>query len=211
MSKLPEIRIRYSYLLGTTESKVLADKFGHKLRDDDYYYARTIEYWKAWQKYEQKILAGMQEALGVEFYLKVIDAYGAPFFIPKSDPLLYNYQDEPDRFIDVLTHELCHIILNDNTSYRNYDVGFEELIGHKWKEMYKLDDFGAVVHVPVHALCKYIWLDVLKQPERYERDKEAVASWEGGRSYVTAWEYVDKHGYKEILDELKQLYAEVKQ
>lgn len=211
MSNLPKLRISYSFLIGGAESKALAKQFGHTIQDDDYYYKKTDEYISVWQKYERKILAGLQDALGVRFNLAIIDAYGAPFFIPKSAPLLFNYVDEPDRFIDVLTHELCHIALTDNNKYSSFGTDFDQLIGHKWQKMYDLDDFGAVIHVPVHALCKYIWLDVLEQPERYERDKKAVVSWVGGKSYVKSWEYVDRHDYKQILDDLKKLYNEVSQ
>ena len=55
---------------------------------------------------------------------------------------------EPDRAIEVIAHELLHVLLYDNTS------GELDLFakGKEWRKLFKdCEDEIARIHIPVHA------------------------------------------------------------
>lgn len=209
MSTLPEIRINFADLLYMGESKSLAE--GKKLESYEQYDDWTAAYRKEWEKHEKKIMPALQDILDVQFYKSVIDVSCAPYFIPKSAPLIMNFRNEPDQFVDVLTHELCHVLLTDNDVVQIHNHRQKQPINlvEAWQKLFGKElDFNTLVHIPVHALCKYVYFDVMKEPSRLERDMESVKSYVGTQSYVDAWEYVEKHGYQKIIDDLKHMYAE---
>lgn len=205
--KIPEIRISFAWLLSYGESQALAEANDFKLESYEHYDKLTVEYRKAWKKHEKEIIGGLQSALGVGFYKPVIDVSCTPYFIPKSDPLIMNFKETPDQFIDVLTHELCHVLLTDNDKHQsNGNKPKLDLIA-VWKKMFNgEEDFNVLAHIPVHALCKCIYLDILKEPSRLERDKKAVEEWDNSGAYTASWAYVENHDYKEIIKKLKESY-----
>ena len=170
----------------------------------------TLQYRHEWAKHQSKLLGEMQELLGITFYKPVIDVSVAPFFIPQSDPLIVNFGSSPDRFVDVLTHELTHVLLTDNNKMRTRDEEPKLDLIKEWQRMFgKEHDFNTLVHIPVHAVFKHLFTDVLKDPKRVERDIKESATFAGGQAYVSAWEYVNKHDYKTIVDKLRSLYTSV--
>lgn len=205
--KIPEIRISFAWLLFYGESQSLAEAHDFKLESYYHYDQKTAEYRKAWKKHEKRIIHGLQTSLGVEFYKPVIDVSCTPYFIPKSDPLIMNFKETPDQFIDVLTHELCHVLLTDNNKHQSNGENPKMDLIAVWKKMFNGEkDFNVLAHIPVHALCKYIYLDVLNEPSRLERDKKAVEEWDNSGAYKTSWAYVESHDYKEIIKQLKESY-----
>jgi hypothetical protein len=109
---------------------------------------------------------------------------------------------EPDQFIDTLTHELIHRLLTDNTS-----LPFDTKYLSRWGKLFGKDHtFGTLVHIPVHAVHKAVYLDILNEPDRLERDVQENKSAKA-EDYIAAWEYVEKHGYRAIIDKLKRDYA----
>ncbi len=205
--KLPEIRISMAWLLFYDESQWL--KGDYKLEPYEQYEEWTRNYQQAWAKYEAKIVPALVAALGVDFYRSVIDVSLAPFFTPKSDPLIINFLNEPDQFVDVLTHELSHVLLTDNNKLQlnNPDCKIDTV--KEWTKLFGKHDFNVLIHIPVHALCKHIWLDVLKQPTRYDREMATLKK-RDATDYLKAWEYVDTHDYTQILKDLKQSYGAMK-
>src|SRR5690606_13199259 len=110
----PEIRISFSELLYDFVSREFAKNSGEALPSMDDCYVWTENYRKEWAKFEELILHAMTEALGVEFYRTTIDVSTAPLFIPQSERLIVNFRNAPDQFVDVLTHELAHVLPTDN-------------------------------------------------------------------------------------------------
>ncbi len=55
----------------------------------------------------------------------------------------------------------------------------------------------------VHSGLKEIYLDVLKEPYRLERDIKECQQWP---AYKAAWAYVEDNDYKEINKKIKELY-----
>lgn len=207
----PEVRINFSWLLFYDEVQKL--KGDYKLESHEQFEEWTTNYRQAWRKREAKILPALQDCLGVTFYKPVIDVALAPFFRCKSDPLIINFRNEPDQFVDVLTHELCHVLLTDNNKLQ---LGNDETpidLEQAWQGLFgKEHDFHTLVHIPVHAICKYIYLDILKEPQRLSRDMDTVKTYAkaGDNPYTKAWEYVEKHDYKQLIADLKQSYEEIK-
>jgi hypothetical protein len=111
---------------------------------------------------------------------------------------------EPDKFIDVLTHELLHRLLTDNTT-----ISYDTNLRRTWSELFGRDHKPAtLVHIPVHAVHKAIYLDVLKEPSRFERDFAGNKKHEAV-PYIEAWAYVEENGYKEIIEQLRQSYKDI--
>lgn len=209
---LPIIRIKDAWLLRENASEHL-DKMWRK--DDDKPIANNPDYnkWlakkvasyqKAWTPDEEKILANMCQLLGLEFKQNIIDVYVAPWFYAFSDPMVMGVIFEPDEFVDNLTHETLHRLLTDNTiTSPDFDYIKE------WKKLFGTKhSFNTLVHIPVHAVHKAIYLDVLKQPKRLEREKQALKK-NDATDYLKSWEYVDRYGHEEIIEKLRNSYLEL--
>ena len=201
--KLPVIRIKDAWLLRENVSKHLHELWGKdtELADDKWMKNKVAAYQVAWKPFEKKILIAMCDILGLDFRQNIIDVYIAPWFGAFSDPLVIGVIYEPDLFIDILTHELIHRLLTDNTS-----VPADTEIGYEWELLFgKKNTFTTLVHIPVHAVHKAIYLDIFKEPERYERDKARMKRLKAVE-YVKSFEYVDEMDYKVIIEKLKKSY-----
>jgi len=153
--KLPEIRINFSSLLYSTVSTKLCKMQDNDLPSREQCKEWTNTYRKEWKKHEKKILEGMTEILGLEFYADLIDVHLAPGIIPMSDPLIINFGNYPAEFVDELTHELVHVLLTDNNLFRTKDEGSETDLGDEWQKLFPgYDNFSTIVHIPVHAVHK---------------------------------------------------------
>jgi hypothetical protein len=137
----------------------------------------------------------------------VIDVYTADYFIPISQPLVIHFRNEPDKFIDTLTHELTHVLLTDNQHYQIATSEFD--LRSAWENLFGEHDFSTLVHIPVHAVMKYIYLDVLDQPYRLDRDLEFAQSLNRTTAYKDSWQYVNENDYIEILSQVKQIFREI--
>lgn len=212
MRKLPEIRIKDAWLLRMNASQHLHElwgKEGDKLADDAWMKKKVVAYNKAWKKYESDILTGVCELYDLEFYQNLIDVYIAPWFNAFSDPLVIGVIYTPDGFVDTLAHELLHKLFTTNNKFL---MGEGTELGDEWKRLFgKEHDFKTLVHIPVHAGLKAIYLDILKEPKRLKRDiafcKKSEDTW--GKPYVQAWEYVESHDYKKINEQLKESYQKL--
>lgn len=200
----PQIRILFSDLLYFGESDALAafhkTKLKYSLEESR---EKTRQYQEAWEAKEAIILPAMQDMFGLRFYKPVIDVTLAPMFVPKSKPLIISFRTEPDQFIDVLTHELLHNLFTDN-QYVQHHI-YKDLISH-WTKLFGERDRVELVHIPVHAALKAIYIDVLNEPYRLERDINDVSGWP---AYKAAWEYVEQNDYKEIIKKFKDSYKTI--
>lgn len=203
---MPEIRIYFSWLLYEV-SKKLDEVYDGELPSSEKCEEWTESYKEEWEKYEGKILPALTKATGLNFHMPVIDVSLAPFFIPQSEPLIIHFRSYPDEFVDVLTHELIHVLLTDNQVYSTKKDPSDHRLFNAWQKLFgKEHDFHVLVHIPVHALHQYIMIDVLNEPKRLERERAFVKK--NMDSYTKSWDYVDKYGYKKIIAQLKQSYKE---
>lgn len=210
--KLPEIRINFAWLLYTVSRTLGESRHKGEVKIPSFEESErlTEAYRQEWSKYEKKLLSAMGDALDLSFYKPVIDVSIAPYFIPQSDPLILSFYHKPDRFVDVLAHELLHILLTDNNKLSIKERPKKVDLMSRWQKLYGKDhDFNTLVHIPVYAVQKYLFLDVLKEPKRLERDVEEVKTYQNGEAYTAAWDYVNKTDYQQLIAELKHMYKEV--
>lgn len=199
----PTIRIKDAFLLRENASEKLNKlKGGGKpLRSNKQYEHIVESYQKAWQPYERTIIDAMCKLLVLEFQQNIIDVYIAPEFMPFSDPLVIGTDLSPDFFIDILTHELLHRLLTDNTS-----TPYEADLFREWQQLFgKTHSFTTLVHIPVHAVHKAIYLDKLQEEDRLSREFKALKN-KKAIDYIKAWDYVNAHGHENIIKQLKDSY-----
>jgi hypothetical protein len=111
---------------------------------------------------------------------------------------------EPDHFVDLLTHELIHRLLTDNNKFTIQGSGND--LGDRWSQLFGSNhSFGCLIHIPVHAVHKAVYLDVIKSPERLKRDLKITKKF-NQEAYVSSWKYVEDRDYKDIVVKLKKSY-----
>ena len=201
MNSYPEIRIKDAWLLRQQASVHLHKLWGSEdkpLATDEQMREIVKAYQDAWKPYEQRILEAMYEELGLTFRQNTIDVYIAPWFHAFSDPMVVGVVHTPDRFVEILTHELTHRLLTDNNETA-YDTKYRE----QWAELFGNDHSSkTLVHIPVHAVLQAIFDDHLHEPQRTKSDREQCKEWP---AYDKAWGYVEQEGYKAILKKLSDL------
>lgn len=196
MSRIPEVRLYVSRLIVNRYSRFSVEELQ----------AMTDAYRAEWKKIEERILAAITERLGVDFYLSTIDVYIADRSRSTSMPLIMRPYENPQDFVDVLIHELCHNLLCDNSVMSIKNTENPHGLTKIWTALFGDHPMITRNHIPVQALMKHIYLDVLKDASRYERDLQRS---EGKMGYEGSWAYVNEHGYQAILDKLKQSYGEM--
>ena len=198
--KLPEIRIQSSWLLEPVSRKLA----GRKAKSRAYYPSKSVVekkiklFERIWRKHETKLLRAMCRKLNLQFYQNVIDVYVLPYWyvMGMSKPLIISARiKKADRFVDLLTHELVHRLLSDNTRKLR--------VGKIFNKMFRGKSLATRNHILVHATLKYLWLEVLKEDYRLERDIMVCQKYS---SYKAAWQYVEKEGYDEIIQNFKRQY-----
>ena len=154
---------------------------------------RIKQYEREWRKYEKKILTGICTATGLGFSVDRVYAHivsGNPRQI--SHPLVIKSGFIPSEFVNVLTHELIHQIFVFNNSDKNI-----------YKQKYINGEIMTVKrHVIVHAIMKYIFLDILNEPARLKTSIESAEK-HSSDDYIRAWAIVETIGYKKIINDLK--------
>jgi hypothetical protein len=205
--KKPEVRIKFSWLLYETVSENL-DKLwaseNNKIASKEQCEEWAESYRLEWAKYEAKIFPAICGVLKLEFYKPVIDVTLAPWVSPISDPAILSFQYEPDQFIDALTHELIHILLTDNNKF-TFFVKDGIKLDKEWEKLFGAEHtFTTLVHIPVNAVLKYIYLDILNEPRRLERDIEVNKQ---SPDYDKAWNFVETNDYIQIIEQAKDIYG----
>lgn len=204
MSKIPEIRIQYSWTLANaTVRQSMADRgIEGEPPGSEEVMAKAKDYEDAWKVFEKKILEHLQESTGIKFRQNYIDVYVVPYLRAFSDPVSIGTHYIPDFAVDAITHELIHKLLVDNTS-----VDFQTC--PDWEKLFGSDlNDHTRIHIAVHAIHKGIYLDCLKDSSRLERDIENCKKY-NAVDYLAAWDYVEKHGYREIVEKIKEAYRKI--
>lgn len=199
----PHIRIQYSWLLENALFSRADEETKNSLPSPTETEKIAEDYRLAWQALENKILTGLRDLTGLEFWLELIDVYVAPRTRAFSEPLVIGTHYEPDMAIDVLTHELIHKLLTDNTKCQhNKQPSLKHIFNDEMSDHVE-------THVIVHAIHKAIYLDVLQEPSRLERDLENCRKL-NAQAYLESWEYVEKYGYQEVIEKVKKAYQVTK-
>ena len=154
------------------------------------------DYKKKWGIYEKQVLTGLLKLLPINFYHSVIDVYIVsywPLGRGSSEPIIIRGVLEVESFINVLIHETIHFFLSNN----NQKIFPSKLT----KEMFPgEDDIKTKNHIMINAIEKYIYLDILKDNNRFIKEKENACRFE---SYKKAWDLVEEKGYMELINDFK--------
>lgn len=160
-----------------------------KPASQDIVISRINAYKEIWGQYEHKILKGMCGAVNLSFVRNEIDVYivngNTRSF---SRPIVMRSGYSPHEFVQTLTHELIHCLLSDN------EDGYIEYIH---------GSFGS--HVAVYSIMEYIFRDELDKPlwlEEVDPRKNKIPQ---PQHYIDAWEYVEKTGYRTVLEKIRSL------
>jgi len=159
---------------------------------------RVERYKKEWRKYEKKILTGIIQILGLDFKDQIIDVHvvsGNPRQI--SNPLIIKSGFSPTEFVDSLTHELIHRLFAINELAK---IGgqLDDFI----RSISKNESDTTKSHIIVHAVLKYIYLDVLNEPIRLKTSLLAAQN-HSTDEYLRAWKIVEKIGYRKIISDFR--------
>lgn len=196
MHKLPEIRFKSPFLIAPIISAFVKEKKWEIPPSKD---MKTLmeEAEKTWNASSEKILNGMCKITDLEFYSNTIDVYLALGYRGGiSDPLIISARVRDKTFLSLLTHEILHRLLTDNT--KKIDV---KTI---WEKMFPdVSERKIRNHIVLHAIHKELLLSVLKDEEELER---MVAFNQKSEPYKKAWDIVEEKGHKSIIDEFKSFY-----
>lgn len=202
---MPKIRIKYNRFLDPIFTFYCKNNPELKERgwndwippEKEEVFKRVKNYKAEWAKYENNILSKMCEISGLNFKRNIIDVHivsgnSRPF----SNPIVIKSGFSPDEFVDVLTHELLHTFFQDNI-----DIFPTKILD----EMFPNESRTTKNHIITHAVLKYIYLDILRDPSRLERNilnsKKHSSS-----DYARAWDIVEDRGYRELIADLKKRY-----
>lgn len=193
----PEIRFKYPWLLLKAIDPELRPAYREigkeHVLDEQFIKDRLATFKRLWKSEERQILEGLCHIFGIEFRQNIIDLYVAPFRNSFSDPLTIAAKTADERVVDMIAHELLHRLLSENMA--SDDSKWERLFGDHPKLVLN--------HIVVHAGLQALWSDVLQTPERLARDKQKSQELDG---YRQAWEYVDMHGYQNIIQKVKESF-----
>ena len=199
---IPEVRIKYAWLLADAASTVMNEKYGDgtPLRSFDAYVDIAKQYEAWWRPHNDEVLTQLCNILQLQFRQNIIDVNVAPWFTPISDPMTIGPAFETaDDLVNTLVHEIIHRLITDNTTY-DYDYDFLT----QWGEMFGDEHaMNVLVHIPVHATMQALYVKIdrldlleldIKQSEQYP-------------DYKAAWDYVQRVGYEEIMLKLTRASA----
>ena len=196
---LPKVIIQYSYLLDPMfrEYFLLNPENKNKTLVELKELFKNIEnYKKEWKLYEERILTGLLKLLPIKFLHNVIDVYVVSWLFGKagiSKPLIIRGDFKKDRFVEILSHEIIHFFLTNNDP-KIFQSKITEKMFPKEKDLKTRN------HIIVHAIQKYILLDVLKDNDRYIKDKEKTSH---PKCYKKSWDIVEEKGYMNIISDFK--------
>lgn len=193
----PRIDIRYAWFL----DPVYHLAFEARTRDRKGKYpapaqiVKQVErYRRAWKRKEMLLLQAMQKVLHMSFSHNWIDVYIIGRGQSISNPVVISSRREPEEFVDVLTHELIHRLLAENRE----EVDFLRIVNRRFKS----ESRSTKIHIAVHAVHYFLYLDVLNAPHRLKRDVEYCKALP--HAYSRSWQIVQEAGYKSIIDLLRE-------
>jgi len=150
-----------------------------------------------WEKYGPSILKAMCEITEIEFKRSIIDiyvvngcnrSYASPIIVHSGLPLT--------ALIDLITHELIHVLLNDYFG-KHSDNKLRTIM----KNLYPNETGTTYMHIIVYSIYKYIVSNVFDK-EHYKIEI-VNASKHKTNEYSKAWEYIEKEGHLAIIKKVK--------
>jgi len=133
---------------------------------------------KAWNEKESDFINFLYKETGLEFKRNLIDCFIVSA-TPRdmSAPLIIRSRYNEEEFLDVMHHELIHVLLSDNKVKRL--EGFEE------------ESKTTVNHLRVFFLLKKFYLEILKDEISFNRIYEKSSD-NKNKEYRRAWYILEK-------------------
>ncbi len=205
---IPKIRIQPSTLLFSSVSDAEKQRWADNVGQPRMSFAEVEDYAlrlrSVWSIHEQSILQAMVDLYAIEFKKAIIDIYVSPWNKSISNPLIINPSRPPEVQIDTVSHELLHVLFTDNSAFSMHEDNKGLKLADEWRRLFGSDhEWKTLVHIPVHAGLKAIFIDALHTPERLSRD---ILRHQSNPAYKKAWEYVEDHNYRQVNDQLRELY-----
>lgn len=199
-SMVPEIIFNYSELYASAvfnNAFMYSKGFAEEVRKNSN--EAIGVYTSLWKPKGQTILKTLSEITGIEWREKTIVAYIIDQYRGYSSPLTIPANMGESRFLYIMTHELTHRILDQR----------ERAVEHyeSWIKS-KYPDIMPIVrnHVLVHAIDTALYLKLFSK-EELDEHRGIDGTKKFGDPYVKAWELVDKEGYQEVINALKESKA----
>ncbi|MHB0978277.1 MAG: hypothetical protein ACYC1K_02655 [Minisyncoccota bacterium] len=148
-------------------------------------------YKKEWAEYGPKIMNALYDVTGLNFNREVIEVYIVSGNLRQfSNPIVIKSGFSSSEFVDVLTHELIHRLFTLNSLKKRLIIS----------EKYLNESDLVRNHILLHALLKYIYLDILNEPERLSKNVSRSKA-HSTSDYIRTWEIVEIEGYMNIINE----------
>jgi len=153
---------------------------------------------KAWLKDGGIMLQEVCGVLKLDFCRNFIPVYAVSINPrPFGDPIVIRADYiNPDSFTDAVVHELIHILFMDNQEKVPWSI---------FMEMFPNENPDTQNHIILYAALKYIYLEVLKDEERLQKEIK-TAKKHRNSDYIRAWEIVDERGYHVLIKEFVKKY-----
>lgn len=147
---------------------------------------RIKAYNDEWAKVGPKVMKGLYLATGLKFKRNTIDIHivsGNPR--PFSSPIVIKSRYTPQEFVNVLTHELIHVLCSDND-----DV----IPSANYRHMFNEGNDTIDEHIAIFAIMNFIFEDMVC-------DTSYITEESG--DYKKAFDIAKERGWKEILENIK--------
>jgi len=194
---IPKINIEYNRFLDPIFQSWVRNERAYKgiIPSRKYVLKRTLRYKKLWQKDGEAILKALIKVSGLRFSRNQIEVHVVSVN-PRSfsSPIVMKSRYDDVDFINTITHELIHCLFSDNFDRVNAYL--------PWDQNIKKRD-TANDHVFLHAILKYIYLDVLKSPKHLKKNL-AISKKPSNEGYIQAWNIVTSGSYMEIIEEFRR-------
>ncbi|MEX0910378.1 MAG: hypothetical protein WDZ73_01335 [Candidatus Paceibacterota bacterium] len=187
----PKIRIKYGKLLDPFLKVYVESKYnGYKFPSEEEVKRKVKLFRGIWEKYDYKFFNGLDK-LGLSFKRNLIEVFiVSAVNRDMSSPLIIRSRYNEEEFINVLIHELLHVLLADNEIKPTFKFGDETMSTQN--------------HVYVFALMTYLFKDIFKEEYRLITERQKSSAFKN-EDYFKAWNIVKTIGYQSIVDEIKKV------
>lgn len=191
---IPKINIKYNsyldriligYIKSLPEYKDWVEPTDGFLKD------QVSMYKEVWNKEGEKVLTAICNVTGLEFKRNQIDVHVVKGNLREhASCIILKCRYSREEFLCVLIHELIHCLINDNYKVVNQ------------KHYYEDEDQTTKSHVLIHAILKYVYLDIIREKLLFETNiKRSLESKVTG--YMKAWDIVEREGYMNLIEKFK--------
>jgi len=191
MPKIPKLIIDYSWPYDEVLHEAYRKRYTDKTYQKGERYAKRLQ--KEWNKISNKVFKSISKVSGLKWKEEKIRAYVVKHIrSPISFPLTLRMDAPMFYQIENIIHELVHNIMVQN-NWPNFN--------HRFFKKYKNYKFNTMIHIPVHAILKLVFLELFGE----KKTAKLIMSYERAPpEYTQAWKIVEKEGAMEIIKKLKK-------